>query len=166
VAAAASVAALTSARIARNASAYERVFAAAEGALDRSAGWIAAAYAAGSPPPDSAAVPGADLGAATYGGMVLFRRESRTADLNGNGIRGEIVRYDRSWGYAAAAAAGDSLDPGEPVRIVRVSAAEGPAFEELALELAIERDPAVADPSAPGAWRTVRLRWSSVVGHR
>lgn len=166
MAAAASVAALTSARIARNGSAYERVFNAAEGALDRSAGWLAGAYAAGSPPADSATVPAGGLGAASYRGLAAFKREPRAGDLNGNGVRGEVVRYDRSWGYAAAMAAGGPLDPGEPVRVIRASAVEGPAFEELVLEIAIERDPAVADESAPQAWRTVRLRWSSAVGHR
>jgi hypothetical protein len=166
VAAAASVAALTSARIAHNGSAYERVFSAAEGALDRSASWLVSAYAAGSPPADSAAIPGGALGAASYRGVAAFKREPRTGDLNGNGVRGEVVRYDRSWGYGEAVAAGGPLDPGEPVRVIRASAAEGPAFEELALEIAIERDSAVADPSATAAWRTVRLRWSSAVGHR
>jgi hypothetical protein len=166
VGAAASFGALTSARIAQNASAYERVFAAADGALDRSAAWLAASYAGGSPPADSVQVPRAALGSVAYGGVAAFKREPRTRDLNGNGIRGEVVRYDRAWGYVAAVAAGAPLEPGEPVRVVRTSATDGPAFEELALEIAVERDPGVPDPSAPGAWRTIRLRWSSIVGHR
>jgi hypothetical protein len=107
-------------------------------------------------------VAAAGLNGFAYTVSAETRREPATIDLNGNGVRGEIVRYARSWGYAAAAASGGPGDEGEPVRRL-VALATGPvAGEELWLEVAFERDLAVPDPGSRGAWRAIRLRWSSL----
>ncbi|MFN2433483.1 MAG: PilX N-terminal domain-containing pilus assembly protein [Gemmatimonadota bacterium] len=157
---------LTGTRVARNLESYQRAFGAAEGALDHGLERLVGSYEQGNAPADSALLATGRLGGFDYTVRVSARREPGVRDLNGNGVLGETVRYSRAWGYSAAAAAGTSLDPGEPVRRLRSSAWGTAAAEDLVLEVALERDPAVADPSARGAWRAIPLRWSALIGHR
>ena len=167
VAAAAAHLSLTGARIARGFDAFHRVLHAADGGLARGVEQVAAAYEAGRPPADTLTLVSAEsLGLARYSVRVEPRREPPRRDLNGNGVTGEVVRFDRSWGFPSARAAGGPAEPGEPVRLLTARAWSDVAAEQLLLEVAFERDPGVADPAARGAWRAVPLRWSSVVGHR
>jgi hypothetical protein len=142
---------------------FQRALAVAVAGLERGVEILTSAYEAGAAPPDSAdLVAGEDLNGFTYGVSTEAKREPGTLDLNGNGVRGEVVRFARSWGYTAAAASGGPGDEGEPVRRI-VSAASAPAAgHRLVLEVGFERDTAVADPRARGAWRAIRLRWSSL----
>ena len=164
IAAAAASFALTSARIARNFVAFQGALDVAEAGLAHGVELLATAYERGAAPPDTVTLVLEDsLGGFDYTVRAEARREPRDEDLNGNGVPDEVVRYDRSWGFAEAAAAGGPLAPGEPVRLVVSRARAGPATEDLLLEVAFERDSSVADPHARGAWRAVPLRWSGLV---
>lgn len=158
---------LTASRIARNFDAYQRALHAAEAGLERGVELLALAHEAGIALPDSLTlVAGDSLGRLVYQVSAQVRREPAGRDLNGNGVANEVVRYDRSWGYMRASAAGGAADPGAPVRIV-TSLARGPgSSEELVYEVGFERDPAIPDPRARGAWRAVPLRWSSLLDRR
>jgi hypothetical protein len=154
---------LTESRIALSADASRRALAVAEGGLDRGVEIIATAYESGTPPADSVTlVAGDSLDGFLYSVHGQMRREPPSGDLNGNGRRGEVVRYDRSWGYGGASLPGGESASGEPVRILTSLAIGRLARQELLLEVAFERNPAVADPSARGAWKAIRLRWSSL----
>lgn len=166
-ASAASFLTLTAGRIALNFDAFHRALDVAEGGLDRGVELLASAYEGGASVPDSVSLlVEASLNGFTYEVRAEPRREPDGQDLNGNGIPREVVRYDRAWGYEEASAAGTALDPGEAVWWVTSTARGGRvAEEELVLEVAFERDPAVPAP-AVGAWRVIPLRWSSLVDRR
>jgi hypothetical protein len=157
--------ALTSGRIAVNFDAYQASLDAAEGGLDRGVELLSEAYEAGATLPDTLVlVPGDSLNGLAYDVLAYARREAAGRDLNGNGVQNEVVRYNRAWGYPAALASGATpADQGEPMRLIVSRARAVTAAEKLVLEAAFERDPAVADPNARGAWRAIPLRWSALV---
>lgn len=157
--------ALTAGRIATNVDAFNRSLAVAEGGLDRGVEQLASAYEAGTPVPDTMTVVEDSLDGFAYRVRTEVRREPPRGDMDGNGVAGEVVRYERAFGYREARAEGGAASRGEPVRVVTSRAQGRLAAEELLLEVAFERDPAVADPRARGAWRVVALRWSAIVGH-
>jgi hypothetical protein len=158
---------LTAGRIALSTDAFQRALAVADGGLERGVEQLGSLYEAGAVSTDTLTlVAGDSLDGFLYQVRAEVRREPTSRDLNGNGRRGEVVRYDRSWGYRDANAAGAPLAPGEPVWVLNARATGRLAAEELTLEVALERDPTVAEPSARGAWRVIRLRWSAFVGHR
>ncbi|MBA2564890.1 MAG: hypothetical protein H0V09_05655 [Gemmatimonadetes bacterium] len=154
---------LTAGRISRNFDSYNHAFDAAEAGLDEGVERLAASYEAGAVPPDTATVAAGVLAGYVYSVRAAVRRERPGQDLNGNGAPGEVVRYDRAWGFASAQSSGGPGDVGEPVRQL-TSATAGPgAAEELRLEVAFERDPAISAPTARGAWRAIPLHWSALV---
>lgn len=157
---------LMAVRVAVNHDAYQRAFNAAEGALARGVEALAASYEAGTAPPDSSLLVADSLGAVAITARCYWRREPAGRDLDGDGVPGEVVRYDRAWGYASATRAGDPLEPGEPVRLIVASARGRAAAEDVLIEVGLERDPTITDERARGAWRVVPLRWSAIVGHR
>jgi hypothetical protein len=161
IAAGAAIRSFSESRIAGNFDAFHRALDVAEGGLDHALELSASAYESGVPPPDSLELVG-DLNGYTYNVRVELRREIGPQDLNRNGMRGEVVRYARSWGYSAATASGAPGDEGEPVRRMTSAATGTIAAEELVMEVAFERDPSVPDPVARGAWRVIPLRWSSI----
>lgn len=163
IATAAAIGSLNESRIAVNFDAFHRALDVAEGGLERGVEMLAVAYESGAALPDTLTlVPDDTLNGFAYSVRAELRRETGAQDLNRNGVTGEVVRYSRAWGFSAAAAAGVAGDEGEPVRRLTAGARAAAAGEELALEVALERDPSVADPRARGAWRAVRLRWSSL----
>jgi hypothetical protein len=163
IATAAAIGSITESRIAVNFDAFHRALDVAEGGLDRGLEMLAAAYESGVAPPDTITlVPDDTLNGFAYSVRAEVRREPGALDLNRNGVTGEVVRYSRAWGFSAARASGVAGDEGEPVRQLTAGARGATAGEELVLEVALERDPLVADPRAHGAWRAVRLRWSSL----
>jgi hypothetical protein len=163
IATATAIRSVTESRIAVNFDAFHRALDVAEGGLERGLEMLAAAYESGAALPDTITlVPYDTLSGFTYSVRAQVRKEPGALDLNRNGLTGEVVRYSRAWGFSAATASGGAGDEGEPVRQLTAGARGATAGEELSLEVALERDPSVADPRARGAWRAVRLRWSSL----
>ncbi len=163
IAAGAAAKSLMAGRIAVSFDAFHRALDVAEGGLAHGVELLASAHEAGVALPDSVALVADDsLNGFTYGVRADVRREIGPQDLNRNGVRGEIVRYARSWGYAAATASGAPGNEGEPVWRLTATARGPVAAEELVAEFVFERDPSAPDPAARGAWRAIPLRWSSI----
>lgn len=59
-------------------------------------------------------------------------------DLNGDGDRNDVVRYDQSFGYQQARASGEPGDEGDPVKILVARARDGKTAAEVRVEVARE----------------------------
>ncbi len=118
-----------------------RAVAAAEAAVDHGVAELTRRARAGQDP-DSVQILSDTLGTFTYTVMAYSKREHAGAggrDFNGDGDQVDVVRYDRSFGYADAQASGAAGDQGKPVKLLVAVATDGRSQAEVRTEVARDR---------------------------
>jgi len=113
----------------------------ADGAVEHGVAELTARSLAGQDP-DNVVILSDTLDGYAYSVTAFSKREHSGEggrDFNNDGDKTDVVRYDRSFGYASATASGAAGDQGYPVKILVTEAGNGRSSARVEVEIARDR---------------------------